>query len=149
MTSETKIFFRLEIDDDGYPPAAAESVWARHGEKEGEYIIDNIPFFTREATDGDIVAAHRDVDGVLWFHQVLQPSRNSLIRVVFFDKNAVEATREGLVGLECETEYSGPDNLLAVSIPPSADLAAVQGYLNRLKEEGAIEYEEPILWDRD
>jgi hypothetical protein len=38
-----KIAFKLEQDEDGYPPAEVETVWAQ--EDNGYYIIANVPFF--------------------------------------------------------------------------------------------------------
>jgi len=54
--SHKTILFELEQDEDGYPPAELEGVWAIEF-ADGGYKIDNIPFFTRQATLGDIVEA--------------------------------------------------------------------------------------------
>jgi hypothetical protein len=89
MGRQAKVHFRLTQDQDGYPPAAVESVWAEAGEDAQEYKIDNVPFFSREATLGDIVKVRSDIDGHLWFDALLRPSGNSLIRIVFFDRSAL------------------------------------------------------------
>ena len=148
VMAEAKIFFKLDVDGDGYPPVAVESVWARSGEKAGEYIIDNIPFFTKEATDGDVVAASQDDKGNLWFHEVLRPSRNSLIRVIFFVTDQLESVREHLIALGCATEYFGTYGLLSVSVPAQIDLSSIEQYLDEHRESGAIDYEGAILWDQ-
>ncbi len=41
-----KIYFQLEMDEDGYPPFDVESLWVSTIDK-GVGIIDNIPFFVK------------------------------------------------------------------------------------------------------
>lgn len=41
-----KILFELEQDEDGYPPASTETLWASRA-GDGLFKIDNIPFFAR------------------------------------------------------------------------------------------------------
>ena len=49
-----KLFFNLEVID-GYPPVSMESVWAEVTE-EGHFKINNIPFYSKEISFGDIVS---------------------------------------------------------------------------------------------
>ncbi|MGK3969349.1 DUF4265 domain-containing protein [Sorangium sp. So ce118] len=139
-----KVYFRLVQDEDGYPPVAVESVWAQSTIKAGEFVLDNAPFFAREATIGDTVLV-REEDGHLWFEQVVHRSRNSLARVVFFDRTCIERVNEQLVAFGCSTEYTKTHNLLAVSIPETVNLRDVQNYLQAEASVGTIDYEEPIL----
>lgn len=48
-----KVVFKLEKDEDDYPPADYESVWALPV-GEGLFQIDNIPFFATEIALGDV-----------------------------------------------------------------------------------------------
>ncbi len=144
MTDLVKIFFRLKQDEDGYPEVSAESVWAKPTGAADEYIVDNIPFFIREATIGDTLKALK-VEGVLWFDSLQQRSGNSLIRVVFFEKSLKEKINDKLKALGCSTEYSKDHSLLAVNIPAEVDLSDVQAYLQSEANLGKIDFEEPIL----
>src|SRR5512140_2416623 len=144
MGQRVKVYFRLVQDEDSYPPAAVESVWAQPSTKAGEFVLDNVPFFAREATIGDVVQV-REEDGHLWFEKVVRRSQNSLVRVVFFDRASVERVNERLVNLGCSTEYIKAHNLLAVSIPSTVNLREVQGYLQAEAGAGTLDYEEPIL----
>ncbi|KYF77574.1 hypothetical protein BE20_04920 [Sorangium cellulosum] len=144
MGQTVKVYFRLVQDEDGYPPVAVESVWAQPTTRASEFVLDNLPFFAREATLGDTVLV-REEDGHLWFEQVVHRSRNSLVRVVFFDRACVERVNNQLVALGCSTEYIKAHNLLAASIPENVNLRDVQDYLQAEASEGAIDYEEPIL----
>ncbi|MGA3144230.1 MAG: DUF4265 domain-containing protein [Verrucomicrobiota bacterium] len=141
--SKIKINFELHRDEDGYPPIESESLWAQESES-GLYLLDNIPFFEREATVGDLVAANA-IDGVLWFVRVVKPSANSLIRAVFFDTASIDEVRQKLSSIGCESEYFQKHNLIAINVPPEASLKAVQDYLAAVAARGWIDYEEPIL----
>src|SRR5262245_25386664 len=80
-----KIHFTLEPDEDGYPPCAVESVWGKE-DSEGNFVIQNIPFFVTDATLHDVVAAAPSPeDGVLEYKAMVRPSANSLLRVVYYD----------------------------------------------------------------
>lgn len=144
MTSTVKLHFHLTPDEDGYPPVTVESLWAEPGSNQGEYVIDNVPFFARDATIGDTVLA-REEDGQYWFHKLVSRSQNSLVRVVFFDQAFVDAIGKQLVDFGCAIEYLRPHNLMAVSVPGNVDLATVQEYLQAETSAGTIDYEEPIL----
>lgn len=144
MTERVKIFFQMQQDEDGYPPITVESVWATPSEKVGEYVLDNIPFFFREATFEDTVKAYEE-NGQLWFDCLTVNSSNSLIRVVFHDREYEPRIEKELAGLGCEVEYFEQYNLLAVSIPGGVKLSDVQAYLAHETDAGTIDYEEPIL----
>ncbi len=140
----TKVFFTLEQDEDGYPPVGVESVWAIPTEDADKYVIENTPFFVTSATLGDTVRV-RSSDGNLWFDEVVARSQNSLIRVLFHEKEALVRVDEWLKAHGCTTEYSGDFNLLAVSIPERVNLADIQDYLGSEAAYGTVGYEEPIL----
>ncbi len=144
MDDRKKIHFQLTQDEDGYPPVGVESVWAEPGENPGEYIIDNIPFFIREATLDDVVRV-REQDGQLWFEATVRPSLHSLIRIVFFDLEQVDRVSKRLTDLGCEIEHFRAYKLLAVSIPANVKLSDVQSYLRSESDAGTLDYEEPIL----
>ncbi len=116
-----KVHFRLAQDEDGYPPVAVESVWAQPGANAREFVIDNVPFFAREATVGDTILITEEA-GQRWFEAVVHRSRNSLVRVVFFDRTCVDRVSDQLTALGCSTEYLREHNLLAVCIPASVRL---------------------------
>lgn len=144
MTERVKIFFQMQQDEDGYPPITVESVWAMPSENVDEYVLNNIPFFFREATFEDTVKA-QEKNGQLWFERLTVNSSNSLIRVVFHDRECESRIEQELTKLGCEVEYFEQYNLLAVSIPGDIKLSDVQAYLASEADAGTIGYEEPIL----
>src|SRR5262245_3626053 len=76
-----RIRFELEEPDEhGWPPAGAETLWAQRV-GDNEYEIDNIPFYVRGVSAGDIVSVS-EKEGALVFQSVLKDSGHSTIRVI-------------------------------------------------------------------
>lgn len=138
-----KIVFRLEKDADGYPPDDYESLWA---DKRGEslYIVDNIPFFVRDVSPGDIVRV-KEVGGRFYFDGVEEKSLNSVLRVIAYDASIVPTLRVELKALGADSELSHIPNLVAVEVPEDAQLDAVLGYLEHGEIRGEWEYETASL----
>ena len=145
MEGYVKLFFALEQDGDGYPPVAVESLWAVPAGQPHEYRLDNIPFFARQATDGDVVRASEGDGGVLWFERMVKPSGKSLLRVTFFQPTKVQEVRAALERIGCATEWDDAHCLVSVSVPLSIELKSVQSYLEDQAQAGYLDYEEALL----
>lgn len=139
-----KILFPLEQDEDGYPPVAAESLWATHV-ADHKYKLDNIPFYVPGVSAEDIVQAIADDEGVLRFKKVMTTGGHSTIRVVLFDQERVEAFRVSLQGLGCETEADHMPNLIAVDVPPGLEIRKVWSLLERGVRSDLLEYEDACI----
>lgn len=144
MKDMKKVNFHIKQDEDGYPPVKVESVWAK-AISGGLYEVDNIPFFTRDATVGDRITVRKDEYGNLWFREAAERSTHSLIRVVFFDRDCIEDVIKKLREIGCNTERMRPYNLVAVDVPDSVSLEAVQDFLELEYSKGRIDYEEALL----
>lgn len=143
MTQRTKVVFLLERDKDGYPPVDAEGLWVELLD-ERRARIDNIPFFVRAATMGDVIE-YSSTGGELRYVANVQPSRNSLIRVVCYSHVDPTSIRNRIGEFGCESEYDAGHRLIAVNIPPEADLEGLQQYLEHEEAIGSVGYEEPII----
>lgn len=143
MGASIKINFKLQPDADGYPPVAVESLWANPVGRAFE--IDSIPFFTSDATVGDMVLAVPDQTGALWFDSVEHQSQHSLIRVVFFEPECERLVAARLTALGCSTEGMKAFKLLAVDVPVDVKLSDVQDYLRTEVSAGRLDFEEPLL----
>lgn len=141
-----KISFILQQDEDGYPPATTETVWAKKV-SENEYEIDNIPFYVRGISSGDIVSAKNE-GGELLYEKLLTPSDNSTLRVIVMDKNYKEETESNLrkyfIELGCEIEGNQP-GMFAVGVPASINLEPLISYLAECEKKGLWGYEEAAL----
>ncbi|MEU1503299.1 DUF4265 domain-containing protein [Streptomyces sp. NPDC005732] len=58
-----KVHFRMEIDEDGWPPASVESLWAVDL-GDGRVRLDNTPWFVRGVASGDVIRVQPDDDGL-------------------------------------------------------------------------------------
>lgn len=91
-----KVHFRMDIDEDGWPPASVESLWAVDL-GDGTVRLDNTPWFVRGVASGDIIQAELDGDGVLWAGKAVQPSQNCTIRLIVLKDNGSAAARQSVL----------------------------------------------------
>lgn len=146
-----RIVFPLERDEDGYPPADNEVLWAiKTGP--GTFRLDNIPFYARGLSWGDIVSADKLDRGPLRFRAVVEPSLHSTIRIalakICSDRRPIEERMRELRGrleaLGCDSEANYP-GFLAVDVPPAVKLSAVRAVLTPGFEAGLWDYEEATV----
>jgi len=135
-----KIHFKLDKDEDGYPPDDWEGIWAQEVAP-GLYRIDNIPFFVRGISCDDIVSASVEGDE-LEFKELVQPSGNSVLRIIAVDKSGVGKLREQLRQMQCESELSDIPGFLSVEVPAIVNIDPILNFLAAGEEEGRWEYEE-------
>ncbi|MCI0358766.1 MAG: DUF4265 domain-containing protein [Planctomycetaceae bacterium] len=140
---QQKVLFRLERDAEGFPPADVEGVWADEA-GEGKFVLDNIPFFARQATLGDVVSVNR-IGDELFYDSTEQPSGNSLVRVVMFGGRDPQELRSRLRAIGCSSELSHLPSLFAVNVPPSVDIGQVRALLDEGSALDQWDYEEAIL----
>jgi hypothetical protein len=141
-SDHVKILFRIERDEDGYPPEDAESVWAVP--VEGGYQIDNVPFFVRDIALGDIVSAEPAHDGMLEFTgEVIRRSGHSTYRVLLREQRegdpdtSIEELKSLGLGVEMDL-----DCLLAVDVPPHVPLDKIRTYFFHKIDTGEWEVQE-------
>ncbi|MDR7062038.1 MULTISPECIES: DUF4265 domain-containing protein [unclassified Sphingopyxis] len=140
--NHVKIRFPLEQDESGYPPESSETMWAVPLDN-GLYIIDNIPFYAKLISDGDIVSAI-NLDGDLTFDKVLELSRNCTIRIVMLDDSDGSEVRILLEEIGCKVEGSGTFGFFSVSFDKDLYQRVID-LISRLGEDEIIDYEESSL----
>jgi hypothetical protein len=141
-----KVFFELEQDEDGYPPASVESLWALPV-GEGLFKLDNIPFFATGVAVDDIVSAQEE-GGVLRYREVVQPSAHSTLRVIVYDEAEVARVRALFSEKGCSTELSHIPGLIAIDVPPAVSLEALKPILDEGRAQERWDYEEACLAER-
>ena len=131
-----KIYFQLEIDEDGYPPFDVESLWVSTIDK-GVGIIDNIPFFVKGIALGDRVTFDDDFN----FVAVEVPANNTTIRVYCPSWEKEVDIKNILKEENCSWELSHLPSLIAINVPNNR-LENVQSYLfERSDIEPLFEFE--------
>lgn len=138
-----KILFRLEKDEDGYPPDDWESLWA-YKTKEGFYCLDNVPFFIRGISSGDCVSVN-EIEEELIFDQLQIQSGHSVLRVLVFDEKEIEDLRKSMSAMGCEFEGSHIEGLIAFDIPPNVNFDKVVAFLQEGENRNLWEYEEASI----
>lgn len=156
MSNETdhsmeKIWFKIEQDDDGYPPVQIESVWATPAGG-NLFRLENVPFFAKGVSFKDEVSISEGPDGRKWYADVVLPSGHSTVRVIVY-RNAdsqpleerVGELRQRFIERGCITELSHLPGLFAVDVPPSLPLETVRPLLEEGAALEAWDYEEANL----
>jgi len=139
----SRIMFPLEKDPDGYPPDNWESLWGEEIEP-GKFRIDNIPFFVRGVSPGDLVAVE-ERGGDVQFREILTRSDISVVRVFVTDDREVFRLRELLKVMGCKSELSHLSRLFSVEIPGDVSLKKVLDLLSSREQEGLLDYEEASI----
>ena len=140
-----KILFYLEQDEDDWPPADVESLWAKPLEN-GLYEIANTPFFVRGLGLADIVRVSVEHDALV-FEEVVEYAGHITIRIIFYDSKIQNTVEEFLTNHGCSWEGSLIDGMIAVDIPPEVNYPDIQEYLVKYEFEEKLEYEEGCIPD--
>ena len=140
---QQKVLFRLERDENGYPPDEWESLWA-YGLGGDLFRIDNIPFFVRGISSEDVVVVERTGDE-LHFKGLVHPSTNSVFRLYVSDPTQVQSLRDALRNLQVESELSHIPELVAVEVPGTVAIEPVLKLFMSGVNEGRWEIQEGVL----
>jgi hypothetical protein len=138
-----RVLFRLECDEDGYPPSEWETLWAKKL-PDGSYEISNAPFYIRDISLGDRVSAV-EKNGELHFEKLLLPSRNSLVRVFVKRLEQLESIRQELREMGVESEMSDLRRMFAALLPPDVDIRKVLEFLDERDQAREISFEESAV----
>jgi len=143
MTEYRRISFRLEKDEDGYPPSDYERLWAVPLPG-GNYRIDNIPFFVMGISAEDEVSVESEGEE-LFFKELVKPSGISTFRVIPSDPSMSGKVRADIAALDGKSEYNQEAGVIAVEIPASSRIHPFLGYLVEEQEKGMLDFEEGAL----
>ncbi|MGW0806969.1 DUF4265 domain-containing protein [Nonomuraea sp. NPDC002799] len=143
-STHVRVVFELEQDEDGWPPAGSERLWATPAGP-GLVRLDNIPFFARGVACGDVVRVEADAEGTVWAKEVVEFSDNCTIRVVPDRNGDLEGDLITVLDLFAPLGVEGEGferfGLVALNIPPAADLAGAKRLLVE-GQDGWWDYEE-------
>jgi hypothetical protein len=151
VSTPAKVRFALERDQDGWPPAESEGLWA---EPVGGHLyrVDNTPWFAFGVAADDVIEARQDADGVLWFVQVRERGGHTVVRVIPREDGPLGGDRQSVLdvfeplGVGAEG-MSSPINMVALDIGPDASLSSVKSLLASGESDGRWYYEEGCISD--
>lgn len=123
-----------------------ESIW---GEiyKPDQYFIRSIPFFALNLAFDDLIQVEIENE-MLYFDDLIKPSNNSTLRIVFFN-NDIKCIEKILTTLEsylCGWECFESRHYYAINIPEKVDYALIKKYLDDRMD--FLDYEELCLSDK-
>lgn len=148
--SLVKVIFELPSDGEGWPPAASESLWAVPVDP-GIVRLANTPFFVRGVASGDVLRVRRDADGQLRAGERLEWSGHCTIRVIPFRNGPLAGSLQRVLDAFAPLGVTGEGirqfGIVALNVPPGADIAAVKRVLRDGEDDGAWEYEEGCIGD--
>ncbi|MDQ0798247.1 DUF4265 domain-containing protein [Streptomyces sp. B1I3] len=123
--NHVKVHFRMDIDEDGWPPESVESLWAVDL-GDGTVQLDNTPWFVRGVASGDIIKVELDGDGVFWAGETVRPSQNCTIRLIVLKDDGSAAARQSVLEIFHSLGTTGEGieryRMVALDVPPEADL---------------------------
>ena len=143
-TNRVRVSFKLEQDEDGYPPFGVERLWAVPTAS-GTFLVDNIPFYVYGLGTGDEVSATKADNGELWFDSLVKSSGVSIFRVYAKNDLTIKEIRGALLDLSCPSEIDQKMGIIAVEIPLACEISSVLNYFMAGQENSKFDFEEGVL----
>jgi hypothetical protein len=149
--ADAKVWFELEPEDD-WPPAGTESLWALQVGVD-LYELRNVPWVANGYAFGDVVRTVPGEDGEPVVVQQVEWSGRCTVRVIPLgdspDEEAVHEVVHCFSGLGAECEGALPEyRLVALDIPPTADVARIKELLRDGEARERWGYDEGCIGDR-
>jgi hypothetical protein len=145
-----KLHFRMEVDEHGWPPASVESLWAVDL-GDGTVRLDNVPWFVRGVASDDIIRVDVDEDGLWWAGETVQASENCTIRLIVLKDEGSAAARQSVLEAfhrhGTTGEGIGRFGMVALDVPPAADLVRIRKLLEHGDAKGWWHWEEGCVTD--
>jgi len=118
------------------PDGEVETLWAEPAGEEGQYVLDNVPWYALGVSLGDTVEVAPDAGGRLEMTRVVRKSGNRTLRVILEltspgrewtceSRAVVDGIRERGCGIE---NMNG--KLVAITAPASVDLIGLGSYID-------------------
>lgn len=127
---------------DAFEKEEIESAWAKR--KGNYFVLDNILFYAKEFSLGDIIETVVK-DGELYANRLIEESGHSTIRVFLSNENKVSKLREDLEHMGCSSEVSNISKLISVDIPRNVSYSSIIKFLDKGEKQGEWEYQEACI----
>lgn len=135
MVNTKLVAFKLDQDEDGWPPFRTESM---HVDLMGENSIriTNPPFFIKDLAVGDVIMPIRNLDGEICEFSHQMKSENSTIWIV--SPGDIDLLREikALVKLGCNCEELKQISLYSIHVPKDVSFDSVEVLLEEIEGAG-------------
>ncbi|MFF3109016.1 DUF4265 domain-containing protein [Kitasatospora sp. NPDC057904] len=143
--NHVKVHYPLDVDENGWPPVGVESLWAEDL-GDGTVRVANAPWFAQGVASGDVVRVEVDDDGVRWAEETVDASDHCTIRLIVLQDGGSAGARQSVLDefqrLGATGEGVERFGMVALDVPPSADLPGIRALLERGDAEGRWDWEE-------
>jgi hypothetical protein len=140
-----RLVFDLAQDSDVWPPVRTERLWAIRLSYDTARL-DNIPFFLRGFSLGDVVRFTVNDEGVLLGREAVEYSDNCTIRVIPAEDGHLVEKRQAVLDefsrLGVDGEGIAQFGLVALNVPGTAEIAQVKQLLAHGDRVGRWHFEE-------
>jgi len=140
-----KLTFKFwnDILDEDY----VETVWAEIiDEEKGHFQIENVPFFVKSYSVGDIVFAELENDELI-VKDLVEESGNSTVNIVFLKTEYKEKVLKELNYLGCD--FEGLESILpgyySLNISRKVNYIPIHNYLSSLEKDEVLSFREACL----
>lgn len=122
---------------------AEETIWTEPLDN-GNYKVDNIPFFAPNLAYEDIISVEDD-NGELYFESLIQASKHSTIQVIFFDPHKENEVLSRLEEASCQWEGMQGGRYYAIDVPPEQDYKKIKKMLDIERQNSVLDYKEACI----
>lgn len=140
-----KVHFRLEVDEAGWPPASVERLCAVDLGG-GTVRVDNTPWFVRGVASDDVIRVEVDEEGVRWAGETVRASENCTLRLIVLRDGGSAAARRTVLETFDRLGTTGEGieqfRMVALDVPPDADLPRIRKLLEHGEAKGWWHWEE-------
>ena len=119
-----------------------ESAWVKIDN--GNYILDNLLFYAKEYSLGDIISINK-IGDEFFVSSLIKESGHSTLRLFINSEDGVENVRNELKMMGCPSEISNLKNLISVDVPKNIDYQKIIDFLEDGEQKGIWEYEEACI----
>lgn len=131
-----KMEFRLQVSED-WPPVSSETLWVETLD-EGNFRVDNPPYFVRDLAVDDVVEGAETDGPFLTFIEKVASGGHSTVWVITLDKADKAWLIESMRSEGCFVEVSPWPSLMTLDVPTKIALEKVRRILQPLVSESFI-----------
>jgi hypothetical protein len=121
---------------------AEETIWVKP--ENGNYKIDNIPFYAPNLALNDIISVEND-DGVFYFDELIKPSGHSTLQIIFFKEKEIIRVMKIIEQMNCKWEGMENQPYFAIDVPPKVNYNEIKKFLNNELDNKVLDFKEACL----
>lgn len=135
-TSRSSLIFRLDVDEVGWPPVAAECLPVEKTDA-GYFRIEAPPLFLKGISVGDCIAVELDEENYVANWRTVGKSSRSVLWVLKGSAQSVQPSLDRLIALGCNLVRFEPYQLVSIDVPMTVATADIDLIVSEARAAGA------------